>query len=157
MFSFLQKKKVVDSAESYCIDHEYALLKKKEREIWIEELGRLFPECNYYIYCPKCRTRKTVSALEWDLIQREQECNKRYMEKHGIIYLEREGKNIMGIEYTVVIYTDSGEISKEIPVQGGMRTAERIKRGAEINLREGYTVEIEEHENDDIIEEVTSI
>lgn len=65
--------------------HKYELLKKHEREV---DYGNGLMDSitieDIYIYCPKCRTRRKVTPLEWELLQKEQSIDEKFMKKHGV-------------------------------------------------------------------------
>lgn len=88
MFKFINylgmkpKKPIVECT------HKYELLKKVEREV---QYGNGYMDSmtveDVFIYCPKCRSREKVNPLEWELIQKEQVIDTKYMKKHEVVSL----------------------------------------------------------------------
>ena len=67
-------------------NHEYELLKKVEKEVLYGHRDfDTYTVEDIYIYCPKCRVRKKVTPLEWELIQKEQAIDTKYMKKHKVV------------------------------------------------------------------------
>lgn len=66
--------------------HEYEFLKRVEKEVQYSQGYMDFITVEeVYIYCPKCRNRRNVSPLDWELIQKEQAIDSKYMKKHKIV------------------------------------------------------------------------
>lgn len=48
-----------------------------EKNIYVEDYSSIYFDGSYedrvYIFCPKCKKRQSVTPLEWELREREQE------------------------------------------------------------------------------------
>lgn len=78
-------KAIIGKVEPAC-NHKWEHL-SKEREEHLEhdgfEIDIVYRDKDY-IYCPKCRTRRKVTPLEWSLLQKQYKIDQKYMKECGI-------------------------------------------------------------------------